>query len=135
MRGVTRRRFHAGAFLRSLRAHTRLDQRELARRAGVPHRTLARLEADEVDPRLSTVLRLVSGASCVVAVYDTSGVLVAPWDWEGALDRGERHFPAHLDIREVHDLRDWWAEWHYSTWIHPPLPTHTYDARRPDRRP
>jgi predicted transcriptional regulator len=40
----------------------RLTQRELAQRAGVPQSTIARIESGAIEPRSSTVQRIVSSA-------------------------------------------------------------------------
>ncbi|TDC43465.1 GNAT family N-acetyltransferase [Micromonospora sp. KC207] len=142
-----------GAVLRALRRRADLSQRELAARAGVPKSTVARIEAgDAVDPRLGTVERLVRAAGGRVTIGlpgDRSGdgrepeVVPVPWvPHDGMRDEAGRRYPAHLDVWEVHDPRDWpgawWAEW----WKLPPerwprrMPAATYELKRQyrDRR-
>ena len=51
----------AARMLRHARRSTGLTQRALATRCGVPQETIARIESGRVDPRISTVDRLLEG--------------------------------------------------------------------------
>src|SRR5437867_5066742 len=48
-----------GTILRQARRHADLTQRDLAARAGVPQSTIGRIEAGAIDPRASTLRRLL----------------------------------------------------------------------------
>ncbi|GEM_PF-3272901 len=127
-----------GNLLRSLRHGADLSQRELADLAAVPHATLARIESGATgDPRLRTVERLIDAAGGALLVVDAvAGVVVPPYPDDDLRDEGDRHFPAHLDVRPVHEAKDWsgawWAHWYDLEKSHWPgrVPDHTYDMRR-----
>jgi transcriptional regulator with XRE-family HTH domain len=46
--------------IRTARTSVRLSQREVARRAGVPHSTVARIETGRISPRATTAERLLA---------------------------------------------------------------------------
>ncbi|BEP11859.1 hypothetical protein acdb102_01700 [Acidothermaceae bacterium B102] len=115
--------------LRAARHHADLSQRELAERAGVDRGMVSRLESGAVDsPRISTVVRLLQAADVSLVPVTGSGEPLPPRPFDDALDAAARHWPAHLDVREVRTWRDWW----FSRMILDgrPLPTHTADWRR-----
>lgn len=113
------RALDVGDALRSLRRQRDLSQRELARRAGVPASTLARLESGQTtDPRLRTLERLAraAGGSVQIVAHGTAAdgtaahgpraqqppppALVGPAT--PATDAAGRHYPAHLDVRATY---------------------------------
>ena len=49
-----------GSAIRAARRRAGLSQRELAERTGVPQSTIARVESDFVDPRTTTVIKLLT---------------------------------------------------------------------------
>lgn len=51
----------ASRMLRHARWRSGLTQRELVARTGIPQETIARIEAGRVDPRVSTLDRLLEG--------------------------------------------------------------------------
>ena len=51
----------AGRMLRHARGRARLTQRQLAAKTGIPQETIARIEAGRVDPRVTTLDRLLEG--------------------------------------------------------------------------
>ena len=59
--------------LRDIRAAARLSQRELARRAGVPQSTVARIETGKLVPRIDTFDRLVHAAGHEVVARPRAG--------------------------------------------------------------
>jgi transcriptional regulator with XRE-family HTH domain len=121
-----------GDYLRTLRRHADLSQRELATRAGVPVSTVARLESGaSTDPRVSTLRRLAAAAGADLALL-VDGVGIEPHrDVLGWRDRAGRRLPAHLDPEAVMTIYDWWCS--IRTRHHPPLPAYTYTAIRSRR--
>ena len=86
-----------GGLVRTLRSLARLSQRELAEQAGVPARTLARIESEpDAGALWSTVTALLIAAGCRLQVLGPDGEPAVPWVWEAGLDEGGRHVPAHL---------------------------------------
>lgn len=143
----TERRADLGDLLRRLRRRADLSQRELAARAGVPHATVARIELGRaVDPRYRTVERLIRAAGGQVR-FD-AGPAGEPCQLPAAVphdelrDQAGRRYPAHLDVWEVREPKDWpgawWAEWYrLPPEKYPlPLPPATYEVNREyrDRR-
>ncbi|QLQ38997.2 helix-turn-helix domain-containing protein [Micromonospora robiginosa] len=128
-----------GDLLRRLRRRADLSQRELAERAGLAQSAVARIESGRAtDPRYRTVERLVRAAGAgirvkVEPVPDTRATAPTepmpesmprpmPRPEPGAVphddmrDQAGRRYPAHLDVWEVREPRDWpgawWAEWY-----------------------
>ncbi|MGN9811060.1 GNAT family N-acetyltransferase [Micromonospora sp. BQ11] len=106
-----------GATLRALRRRADLSQRELAERAGVPQATLARIEAGRTaDPRYRTVELLVRAAGGQMTIGAPAVDPLPPVPHDGLRDVAGRRYPAHLDVWEVHEPRDWpgawWAHWY-----------------------
>ncbi|MFE9202745.1 GNAT family N-acetyltransferase [Micromonospora sp. NPDC007230] len=146
-----------GDLLRRLRRQADLSQRELAARARVPQATVARIESGRaIDPRYRTVERLISAAGGEVrfSCHDpTSGGSTdagpaeprqppAPVPHDELRDQAGRRYPAHLDVWEVREPKEWpgawWAEWYNlppEKWPLP-LPPATYEMNREyrDRR-
>jgi transcriptional regulator with XRE-family HTH domain len=137
-----------GAALRSLRRLADLSQRELAERSGVPQATLARIESGRAtDPRFRTVERLVRAAGGKMAIgapdaAETVDGSLPPVPHDEMRDEAGRRYPAHLDVWEVREPKDWpgawWANWYN---LPPPLwplplPAATYERNRSyrDRR-
>ncbi len=122
-----------------------MSQRELAELAGVPQPTLARIESGRAtDPRFRTVERLVRAAGGdlrVGLVGDEPGErphsgLPAAVPHDDLRDESGRRYPAHLDVWEVREPRDWpgawWAEWYNlppERWPRP-VPLATYELSR-----
>ncbi|MEU5725136.1 GNAT family N-acetyltransferase [Micromonospora sp. NPDC047738] len=146
-----------GDLLRRLRRRADLSQRELAAQARVPQATVARIESGRaIDPRYRTVERLIRAAggevqfSCHEPTSGDSTVagpagprqLPAPVPHDELRDQAGRRYPAHLDVWEVREPKDWpgawWAEWYNlppEKWPLP-LPPATYEMNREyrDRR-
>lgn len=62
-----------GSVLRKARAGAGLSQRQLALRTGVAQPTIARIEAGHVDPRVTTLERLLSACGVELAAVDRPG--------------------------------------------------------------
>ncbi|MEV0004664.1 GNAT family N-acetyltransferase [Micromonospora sp. NPDC050980] len=116
-----------GDLLRRLRRRADLSQRELAGRAGLPQAAVARIESGRAsNPRYRTVERLVraaGGGMCVelepAPGADTRAATSTepgPVPHDDLRDQAGRRYPAHLDVWEVREPRDWpgawWAEWY-----------------------
>ena len=132
------------ALLRAARRHADLSQRQLAANAMVSRRTVERIEAGRAGAvPLVTFSRLLGAAAgCRLTVVTGDGQPLTEGQSERLLDRGGRHYPAHLDLRRPGAMGDWWGDWPYSTWLVPALaprkrPEHTFDVarwRRDERR-
>jgi transcriptional regulator with XRE-family HTH domain len=64
----------AARLLRRARRRAGHSQRELARRAGVPHSTVARIELDALSPRVETLDRLLRAAGENLSTEPALGV-------------------------------------------------------------
>lgn len=60
--------------LRHARRSAGLSQRELAERAGVPQSTVARIEGGDVDPRVSTLAKLLQTSGYGLEALPALGV-------------------------------------------------------------
>jgi transcriptional regulator with XRE-family HTH domain len=128
----------AGDLLRRARRIGDLSQRELAARAQVSARVVARIESGETTaPRLNTLLSLVGAAGCHLALRPgLPGDVAEPGP--AATDRAGRHFPAHLDVRPVDRFGTWWGDWPFLStrvekiWHRAPRqrPDNTFDLAR-----
>lgn len=68
----------SGEDLRRLRKARGLTQKEVARRAGVSQSLIARIEAGKVDPRLSTVKKILSSILSIGKEKDASSIMHSP---------------------------------------------------------
>lgn len=121
-----------GTLVRALRWRTRTSQREFALLADVPGTTISRMERDaEMDPRLSTLQRMVEACGLRLAVVDDEGTQLAiPFGQEGFRDVAGRRLPAHLATYDPRG-RYWWGH----GLIGGPDPRHPEPARVHARRP
>lgn len=65
---------NAARLLRNARRSSRLSQRELARRAGVPHSTVARIELGGLSPRTDTLESLLRAAGQTLSSEPALGI-------------------------------------------------------------
>lgn len=93
--------FDGGApgLVRRIRRILDVSQRGLAALLGVSQSMVARWETGRTSPRMSIVERLfrLAGLASTVREVD-SGEVVEPMRDDGALDRGGRRYPAHVDL-------------------------------------
>jgi DNA-binding XRE family transcriptional regulator len=77
-----------GQLVRSLRALYRMSQRQLARRAGMSHAQVGRIETGAEDPGLRTLSRLIDALFCdlilVPRVRRTTGEVLVDRAWSAA---------------------------------------------------
>lgn len=96
--------------VRQVRRLADLSQRELAKKIGVSHSTISRLEAGRLVPSVATLLRILEAADLVLVVADAEGRVVEPLRiWDETRDGGEKAFPAHLDLILDPKSDDWWG--------------------------
>src|SRR4051794_3009468 len=116
------------AMLRAARHTADLSQRELAERAHVSHGLIGRLEAGTLRaPRLTTLVSILGAAGCHLVAVDAQGRPLRLRPYDDVRDRGQRRFPAHLEVRPVTHFSQWWAS---LTMPHLPVPEFTADWRR-----
>ncbi|MFQ5997944.1 MAG: CBS domain-containing protein [Candidatus Bathyarchaeia archaeon] len=68
----------SGAEIKRLRKQARLTQKELARKAGLSQSLVARIEGENVDPRLSTINKLLAAMSKVEIKRTASQTMHSP---------------------------------------------------------
>jgi transcriptional regulator with XRE-family HTH domain len=102
--------FPVDRYLRAARRNADVSQRELARRAGLPHQVVAKIERQPALARVRDLAMLLEAAGLHLAVLDDDGLEVAPEPEARSRlkDRGARRFPAHLDVRPGSD--GWWGD-------------------------
>jgi transcriptional regulator with XRE-family HTH domain len=97
--------------VRAARRRADLNQRELARRAGVSASTVGRIEAGTLVPSLATLIRLLAVADLELVVIDGDRRQVAPMEpFESATDGAGRRYPAHLDTILDPRMGEWWGD-------------------------
>lgn len=94
------------ATVRAGRAHLEVSQRELAERAGLSQPVIARLESDAGDPKLSTVITVLSAVGARLTIPYPA----APTRMRGeyARDEAGRRLPAHLRPYRLRAPHSWW---------------------------
>jgi transcriptional regulator with XRE-family HTH domain len=117
--------------LRQARRYADLSQRELAARAAVAPSVVSRIEAHRTRPRTDLFARLLGVAGVgLVPCYPDGSALVAMPSY-AIRDAAGRHFPAHLDVRQV-GTRGGGAWWYIGgDFARYPVPLATF---RRDRR-
>ena len=81
-----------------------LSQRDLARRLGVAHSTVARWETGATSPDLAQFQRSLNHAGLRLVAVDSDGSVVEPMRADAARDRAGRRYPSHLDLHAY----GWW---------------------------
>jgi transcriptional regulator with XRE-family HTH domain len=104
-----------GDYLRAVRRHADLSQRELAAKSGVSYSTIERLELDggrAADARLSTLAKVVRSVGHRLLICDGENVPIEPESeyLSEVRDLGGRRLPAHLDpeLAPPAQWRPWW---------------------------
>ncbi len=118
--------------IRDMRRRADMSQREFALAAGVSKSLVARVEADRGLPSVRALERMLLVGDCEMAVRVRKGEIPSPPPFAWARDAAGRHYPAHLDPRDVAD--GWWKTPYYMPGD--PMPALTFDIVRPlrDRR-
>lgn len=121
-----------GRVLRAARGSAGLSQRALARRTGVPAKSLAAVECGTRDMPVSRYAWLLHACGWRLVVIDGTGALVVDPDEDPRRDAAGRRYPAHVALRSTVPRGSWWADrWGYY-WGIPPRPPWTYDLpKRP----
>jgi HTH-type transcriptional regulator/antitoxin HipB len=85
--------------VRRVRRILDVSQRGLAALIGVSQSVVARWETGRTSPRVSVVQQLLRLAGLRALVHDAeSGEVVEPMRDDGARDRADRRYPAHVDL-------------------------------------
>jgi transcriptional regulator with XRE-family HTH domain len=122
------------AMLRAARHSADLSQRELARRAGVAPSVVGDIESGRVSsPAFAVMVELLQAAGLRLQVLDRFALPLYARPFDEVLDRGGRHWPAHLDVRRVRSDGDWWFS--RTRPGERPLPQFTADWRRLHYKP
>lgn len=88
--------------VRRIRRILDVSQRGLAALLGVSQSVVARWETGRTSPRMTAVQQLFRLAGLTSTVHDVdSGEVVEPMRDDGALDRGGRRYPAHVDLQAM----------------------------------
>ena len=97
--------------VRAARRRADWSQRELARRVGVHHATIGRIEAGRVTPSLELLQRVLGAAGFRLAVVDDRGRVLPPMrDRDDIRDGADRRYPSHLDTILDPEPGEWWAD-------------------------
>jgi transcriptional regulator with XRE-family HTH domain len=103
--------YPVAGLIRAARRQADLSQRELARVAGVPASTVARVESAARQPSVELFARLIAAAGMYLVVVDPRGVTVHPMrDWDDWRDGAHRRYPSHLDTIVDPEPGEWWAD-------------------------
>jgi HTH-type transcriptional regulator/antitoxin HipB len=114
--------------LRRIRRRADLSQRELAGRLGVSKSAVAAVEAGVRPLAVDLLARAAQLAGLRLALLDDRGQEVTGMSVAGVRDRGNRRYPAHLDVR--HSDLGWWADLERYTRRRPDF---TFDRKRRTR--
>jgi transcriptional regulator with XRE-family HTH domain len=120
--------FPVDRYLRAARRNADVSQRELARRAGLPHQIAAKVEHSPALARVCDVATLLEAVGLHLVVLDDDGREFAPEPEQRnrLKDRGARRFPAHLDVRAARE--GWWGDgW---PMFFGKVPDYTFDRSR-----
>ena len=126
-------RFDVVGVVLRVRRQLDLSQRDLARRLGVSHAAIARVEANRNGIDVADLERLVGLEGMRLAVLDESGAEMAPIPPDWVRDNAGRRLPVHLDVRPPDDRpRSRLTDIHYdraepNAWYH-------HRAHRDERR-
>jgi transcriptional regulator with XRE-family HTH domain len=94
------------ATLRRGRAELGWSQREFAQRVGFSQSVVARLEAERVDPPMSTALAVLDGVGARLVVPDAPEPTRMTGEY--ARDEAGRRLPAHLEPYRLAEPHNWW---------------------------
>jgi DNA-binding XRE family transcriptional regulator len=121
--------------VRGVRSRRHLNQRELAVAAGVQRTTVERIEAQQVQPRYDTMLKLLSACGYAIVVADAGRqydpVCEDPLG-DRQCDQAGRLLPAHLPSWLItSEFVDPWWGWGRLAWHakDPRVPPHTFRGR------
>jgi transcriptional regulator with XRE-family HTH domain len=117
--------FDLPGVLRRIRRSADLSQRQLADRLQIAKSSVGRAESGVAGLDVRMLARAAVLAGLRLALLDVKGAEVGPMTADGARDRGDRRYPAHLDTR--YGDEDWWhGEHRYAR----EQPWYTFDRLR-----
>lgn len=85
--------------IRRVRRIAGLSQAGLAAKLNVAPSTIARWESGDKVPSLERFREILAVAELDLAVVTSDGAAIPPMRSDGARDSGDRHYPAHRDLR------------------------------------
>lgn len=99
--------FHGGVpgLVRRVRRILDVSQRGLAALLGTSQSRVARWETGRTSPTMAVVEDLLARAGIALQFHDGDGEVVEPMRDDGSRDRGNRRFPAHVDLSAY----EWWT--------------------------
>lgn len=101
--------FNLAGILRALRRHLDLSQADLAARLEVSRGTVGRWESSTRGLTVAELDRVLALADWRLVVVDAGGAVVLPMSSDGVVDRADRRYPAHVDVRPAGPYRDNWG--------------------------
>ncbi|WP_164704324.1 helix-turn-helix domain-containing protein [Blastococcus litoris] len=99
-------RLDLAGVLRRIRRCADLSQRQLAETIGISKSSVAGAESGRAGLDARILDRAAAAAGLRLALLDAGGREVPPMAAGAVRDRGNRRFPAHLDVR--YGDEDWW---------------------------
>jgi hypothetical protein len=97
-----------------------LSQRQFAVLLGCSKSAVAKWEAGRAQPRLARLEQILAVSRMRLVARDHRGDPVRPFGEAAARDRGRRHYPAHIDIRQWRPGVYWWGDNDYGVHCLPP---------------
>jgi hypothetical protein len=97
-----------------------LSQRGFAALLGCSKSAVAKWETGRSQPRLSRLQQILAVSRMRLVAQDHRGEPARVFGERAALDRGGRHYPAHIDIRQWQPGVYWWGDHDYGVHCLPP---------------
>ncbi|MDX6223701.1 MAG: hypothetical protein QOE64_77, partial [Frankiales bacterium] len=106
--------------VRRVRRNAGMSQRAFARLLGCGKSTVGKWETGRSIPRVPRLEQILAVSGMSLVAVDDRKEQVRPFGKGAARDKGGRHYPAHVDIRQWRPGVYWWAEHEYGVYCLPP---------------